>query len=106
MKRSVGIFQKFAKSEIGKHLCVSDIDECASGPCQNGGTCMDGMNGYVCQCPPEWTDTHCDLCTFVMLKISTFPAASAFFNVLAMKVYRMALEFKAALDLDVRLVAS
>ena len=25
-----------------------DINECASDPCQNGGTCTDGVNGFTC----------------------------------------------------------
>lgn len=27
------------------------MDECASSPCVNDGTCMDGINGYTCVCP-------------------------------------------------------
>ena len=30
-----------------------DINECASDPCQNGGTCVDMVDGYECLC----TDT-------------------------------------------------
>ena len=37
----------------------ADIDECASGPCQNGGTCTDQVNGYLCQCAPGYTDLQC-----------------------------------------------
>ena len=40
-------------------LCLIDIDECASGPCQNGGTCTDQVNGYQCQCAPGYTDLQC-----------------------------------------------
>ena len=29
-----------------------DIDECASNPCQNGGTCVDDINTYNCNCDP------------------------------------------------------
>ena len=36
-----------------------DIDECASAPCQNGGTCVDQVNGYLCQCAPGYTDLQC-----------------------------------------------
>ena len=28
-----------------------DIDDCASNPCRNGGTCKDGINDYTCTCP-------------------------------------------------------
>ena len=37
----------------------SDIDECVSAPCQNGGTCTDQVNSYVCQCAPGYTDLQC-----------------------------------------------
>ena len=37
----------------------TDTDECASGPCQNGGTCIDQVNGYLCQCAPGYTDLQC-----------------------------------------------
>ena len=29
-----------------------NIDECASQPCVNGATCVDGINSYTCQCSP------------------------------------------------------
>ena len=38
---------------------VADIDECVSVPCQNGGTCVDQINGYLCQCEPGYTDLQC-----------------------------------------------
>ena len=40
-------------------LKSTDIDECASGPCQNDGTCIDQVNGYLCQCAPGYTDLQC-----------------------------------------------
>ena len=40
-------------------LTFIDIDECASGPCQNGGSCIDQVNGYQCQCSPGYTDLQC-----------------------------------------------
>jgi len=39
---------------------VTDIDECASRPCLNGGRCQDGLNEYQCNCTPGFTGTHCD----------------------------------------------
>jgi len=35
------------------------FDECASDPCQNGGTCNDGINGYTCTCDSGYEGTHC-----------------------------------------------
>ena len=31
----------------------SDIDECTSNPCLNGGTCTDQVNGFTCSCLPD-----------------------------------------------------
>lgn len=31
--------------------CQTNWDECWSGPCQNGGTCVDGVAYYNCTCP-------------------------------------------------------
>lgn len=35
------------------------IDNCASGPCQNGGSCINSINGYMCACPPGYTNKEC-----------------------------------------------
>ena len=40
--------------------CFSDIDECASDPCFNGGTCSDLVNSFVCNCPPGYGGVLCD----------------------------------------------
>ena len=33
--------------------CEVNTDECEARPCQNGGTCLDGLNTYTCQCDPR-----------------------------------------------------
>lgn len=38
--------------------CENNIDDCPGHQCANGGTCIDGVNTYNCQCPPEWTGTE------------------------------------------------
>ena len=37
-----------------------DIDECGSSPCDNGGTCTDQIDSYICSCAPGYTGTHCE----------------------------------------------
>ncbi|KAF5891231.1 neurogenic locus notch protein 2-like, partial [Clarias magur] len=39
--------------------CSKEINECSSNPCLSGGTCVDKVNGFECQCPPG---THGLLC--------------------------------------------
>lgn len=42
------------------HVFFTDRQECNSDPCQNGGTCFDGVDGYSCQCVTGFTGTHCE----------------------------------------------
>ena len=35
---------------IVDYNCETNIDECASTPCQNSGTCTDYVNYYLCTC--------------------------------------------------------
>lgn len=34
----------------GQH-CENNIDDCVPNPCQNGGSCIDGVGTFVCDCP-------------------------------------------------------
>uniref|UniRef100_A0A3Q3EA17 Fibulin 7 n=1 Tax=Labrus bergylta TaxID=56723 RepID=A0A3Q3EA17_9LABR len=43
----------------GVGAVCKDISECASNPCQNGGTCVEGVNQYKCTCPQNWSGSHC-----------------------------------------------
>ncbi|XP_064419080.1 sushi, nidogen and EGF-like domain-containing protein 1 [Latimeria chalumnae] len=37
----------------------TNINECEGSPCQNGGTCVDGINAYYCNCKLGYTGEHC-----------------------------------------------
>ncbi|XP_069119516.1 LOW QUALITY PROTEIN: protein crumbs homolog 1-like [Argopecten irradians] len=37
-----------------------DGNQCASVPCKNGGTCVDGFQSYSCQCPHLYNGTDCE----------------------------------------------
>ena len=48
------------QSMLYEHLLlISDINECSSSPCQNGGSCVDGVNKYTCKCAAGYGGTHC-----------------------------------------------
>ena len=54
------------------YVITLDTDECSSNPCQNGGTCNDGVNEYDCtDCDPGYQGTHCEIGKFISnLKIN------------------------------------
>ncbi|VDI09093.1 Hypothetical predicted protein [Mytilus galloprovincialis] len=42
------------------HNCQTDIDYCASAMCYNGGTCIDGLTSFVCNCGEDFTGKLCE----------------------------------------------
>jgi len=40
--------------------CAIEQDECETSPCQNGGTCLDQINMFECECGTGWTGPTCD----------------------------------------------
>jgi len=38
----------------------TDIDDCASHPCKNNGTCTERVNGFNCSCAPGFNGTQCE----------------------------------------------
>ncbi|MBN3320284.1 FBLN7 protein, partial [Atractosteus spatula] len=43
----------------GVSTVCKDISECSSNPCQNGGSCVEGVNQYKCVCHQNWSGSHC-----------------------------------------------
>lgn len=38
---------------------VSSCSDCEVNPCQNGGNCILGVQGYMCQCSQYYTGKNC-----------------------------------------------
>ncbi|XP_077993853.1 uncharacterized protein LOC144447650 [Glandiceps talaboti] len=43
----------------GDNSTCTEIDECDTNPCQNGGVCTDLINAYECQCSTGWEGATC-----------------------------------------------
>ena len=50
------------------NMLFTDIDDCANHTCANGGSCMDGVNAYTCNCPSGFTGMYCEKGQFLRLK--------------------------------------
>lgn len=44
-----------------KLLLASEIDECASNPCQNNGTCTDLLHEFYCNCSAGFKGSNCEI---------------------------------------------
>ena len=46
----------------------SEINDCESDPCLNGGQCNDGTNSYACNCfDTDYRGAHCEICKYTDL---------------------------------------
>ena len=52
-------------------ILSKDIDECASIPCKNGGTCVDSINSYNCKCEVGYVGHNCDTGIFFIVMFLT-----------------------------------
>lgn len=61
-----------------KLLCFSDVNDCASQPCKNGGMCRDLDGDYTCQCPTPYVGKQCQLRMFTFSDIYMFTFLSMY----------------------------
>lgn len=47
-----------SSSYTGVH-CEIQINKCSLNPCMNGGTCIDGLDNFMCICPPWYAGLTC-----------------------------------------------
>ena len=41
--------------------CETNFDDCTAISCQHGAVCLDGIEGYVCDCPSQTTGRNCQI---------------------------------------------
>ena len=63
LSQAVQNFRVITKYRNAKNDRFSEINECKSNPCRNGGTCTDLVDGYSCSCPPGWIGQQCTIGT-------------------------------------------
>ena len=52
--------EQFQRITVTKCVFALDIDDCAADPCDNSGTCTDGVDSYVCACVAGYTGGDCE----------------------------------------------
>lgn len=50
-----------------------DINECASHPCKNGGSCLDGINAYKCTCTAGYAGKSCETSMLMKQELRIYP---------------------------------
>ena len=65
-------------------ILSENIDVCTSSPCQNGGTCVHGINyttTYICKCDVGYVGQNCTKGIFIIAMLLTQNVPSPIFKV-------------------------
>jgi Notch-like protein len=61
----VGISEPYCSNalliSLASHYLYSDVDECDSNPCENGGRCLDQVNRFQCECLAGYVGEQCEI---------------------------------------------
>ncbi|XP_042354530.1 coagulation factor IXb [Plectropomus leopardus] len=60
MEEAREVFEDDAKT-MAFWASYVDGDQCKPPPCQNDGTCEDGVNSYICWCKPNFNGKNCEI---------------------------------------------
>ena len=69
-----------------KLLLISDDDDCQGVTCQNGGTCIDGVASFSCDCLAGYSGKFCGTSMITQLIYHTYLAGFVF-NLLSCQKY-------------------
>jgi hypothetical protein len=53
------VYHCSCRSGFAGDNCADDIDDCVSGPCENGAACEDRIDAYSCACLEGWGGDNC-----------------------------------------------
>ena len=54
-------FNKYVEDHGTMAGCQRKQDFCRVAPCKHGGTCKEGWDSYLCECPESWGGKDCSL---------------------------------------------
>ena len=50
----------FVRATFNQFHSILDIDDCACNPCKHNGICIDGVNGFTCNCTVGFIGKKCE----------------------------------------------
>jgi hypothetical protein len=85
---------------LGSPIC-QPVDDCAGDPCQNGGTCIDGIDAYSCECLLGYEGDDCEQAAVDYSDVTIHFPPSAFQDVSPNDYMHYAVEVDAGAEVGV-----